>query len=109
MVWVPRADAAIHMTPPFRHRLTAIVRVTIVALCAGCAWTGDVRAATAADDRLKVFRLPPEPVDQAILRFALQADVSVGWTAGAAGAARAALAAQSPIRNGGTRRRMPVL
>ena len=64
------------MTPPTLHRLTAI------ALCATAvaAVGGQARAQSFA----KVFRLPAEPVGQAVLRFALQGDVSVGWTSLAA-------------------------
>ena len=65
------------MTPPPLPRLSALLLGTAIALA--CPMTG-----RAAEAGLRVFRLPSEPLDQALLRFAVQADVSVGWS-GASG------------------------
>ena len=65
------------MTPQTPPRLTALVFGTAIALALPV-------SGQAAEAGLRVFRLPSESLDQALLRFAVQADVSVGWT-GASG------------------------
>ena len=65
------------MTPQTFPRLSALVLGTAIALAQSA-------PGQAAESGLRVFRLPSEALDQALLRFAVQADVSVGWT-GASG------------------------
>jgi outer membrane receptor protein involved in Fe transport len=65
------------MTPQTLPRLSALVFGTAIALASPV-------AGRAAETGLRIFRLPSEPLDQALLRFAVQADVSVGWS-GASG------------------------
>ena len=79
------------MTPPLLHRLIAL------ALCAA-AVAGAGSPAGAFEPRAKVFRLPAEPVEEAVLRFALQGDVSVGWSGRSAcqGLSRPVLGALAP-------------
>jgi len=62
------------MTPLTLHRLNVLVLGVSVAATVGA-------PAALAAPRAKLFRLPAEPVEQAVLRFALQGDVSVGWSA----------------------------
>src|ERR1700749_55496 len=61
------------MTPQPLPRLIALVFGTAIALAQPV-------PGQAAEAGLRVFRLPSESLDQALLRFAVQADVSVGWT-----------------------------
>jgi iron complex outermembrane receptor protein len=79
------------MTPPSPKRLIAS------ALCATLAVVA--AAPAAAQGRVRVFRLPSEPVEQAVLRFALQGDVSVGWTSSGAcrGRSRPVQGAMTPV------------
>jgi outer membrane receptor protein involved in Fe transport len=78
------------MTPHTIHRL-----ITIVAGAGALAtWGGD---AVASEGAAKVFRLPAEPLAQAVLRFAMQGEVSVGWAgAPCEGASRPVQGAMPP-------------
>ena len=65
------------MTPPTLSRL--------IALALGATASAMAPApGRAAPVGARVFRLPSEPVEQALIRFALQAEVSVGWSGPAA-------------------------
>ncbi|MDB5445149.1 MAG: TonB-dependent receptor, partial [Phenylobacterium sp.] len=61
------------MTPPTLHRLIALALGATAVAAAATPVCG-------SEPRAKIFRLPAEPVEEALLRFALQGDVSVGWT-----------------------------
>src|SRR4051794_34009481 len=65
------------MTPQTLPRLIALVFGVAIALA-------PPSPGRAAEAGLRVFRLPSESLDQALLRFGVQADVSVGWS-GASG------------------------
>lgn len=98
------------MTPRIDRRLRRRARFFATSLLAVGALTAAphaARAAVAASEGARIFRLPSEPLTQALERFALQAGVSVGLAPGARCSGKSRSVAGSMTPGAALRRLLP--